>query len=164
MSPKEILAIAIKVLSLWLLCELFLHLPSIFLMLDMTNQGQFSEITIFIYIAFCLPFLVAGFIISKLLLSISNSILQKLPSENKIFIPEADHKFMLQICGLFFVVSGLTALPPSLTLLFHPENTDMPWHFYLEPMQNLFQITIGTWLTLHSSWWSLFLGKVRGRV
>lgn len=165
MSQKEILVIAIKVLSLWFLCQLFFYISSILpMMLDMLVQRQGEEFTVLVYIAFCLPFLVSGFIISKLLFSITNSVFEKLSSENTIFFAGSDHKFILQICGLFFVVSGLTALPTSLSFLLHPENTDMPWHFYLDPIQNLFQVAIGIWLALHSSWWSLFLGKMRGRV
>lgn len=164
MSQKEILYIAIKVLSLWFLCQVFLHVSSVlpFFLSTASIRLPGKEIPTWAYIAICLSFFVAGAIISQLLFSISNSALDKLSSDTDIFLSETGQKFILQISGLFFIITSLTWLPSSFSFLFTPQSNEFHWQYYFAPLRNLFQISIGLWLIIHPNWWIFLLSKFRG--
>ena len=165
MSQKEILSIAIKVFAIWFLCELFLHVSAVLpLTLSSMGRWQGNEIPTLFYIAICLTFLVSGFIIAKLLFSVSTSALDKLSSKTDIFLTETGHKFILQVCGLcFFALPSLIGFPSSFSFLVNPEAREIPWYYYFMPVQYLIQFVLGAWLIVHPSWWGLLLAKFRGR-
>ena len=164
MSQREILAIAIKVFSLWFLCWLFINVTSFIPMIASIGSWQGHEIPVWVYIAICSSFLLAGFIISKLLFSVSNSVLNKLSSENDISLSNTDHRFIFQVSGLFFIVSSLTWLPASVAFLFAPNIEGVNLGYLLDPFGKLLQLFIGIWLVAHPGWWGLLFRKMRGRV
>jgi hypothetical protein len=163
MSQKEIFAIALKVFSLWFLCWLFINMAPFLAMLSTVGKWQNQDIPSWAYLLISLSFLIAGFIISRLLFTVSHSVLHQLRSDNDSFLSERDHKFIFQVSGLFFIVGSLTLLPSSLAFLFihHPEGVKLS--YFLKPLGYLLQLLIGLWLVVHPSWWDWLFAKLRGR-
>ena len=159
MSKREILAIAIKVFSLWFCCQLFVQASTFSPWLMTLSTWKNSQIPVWVYVVFPTCFLLAGAIIALLLSRISNSVLSSLSSEQDVSI---NQKFLLQVVGLFFIVSGLTYLPSSASALISAK--EVQFSYYLRPFGYIVQLAIGLWLLVHSSWWVLLLNKLRGRV
>lgn len=163
MSQREVFAIAIKVFSLWFLCWLFMNVINVIPILSTLGSWRGNETPTWGYIAVSSSFLLSGFIISRLLFSVSNSILIKMSSDNDITLTESTHKFVLQVSGLFFIVDALISLPQSLVFILGEDIKGIQYAYLLNPFGYLLQATIGAWLVLHSSWWVLLFHKLRGR-
>ncbi len=163
MSQREIVAIAIKVFSLWFLCWLFIQVSSFIPMLATLGTWQGREVPVWVYAAICLSFLLAGLIIAALLFSVSTKALDSMSIETDIVISEENRKYILQVSGLFFVVSSLTWLPGSFIFLFHENHEASVLGLLLKPAGNLIQLIVGLWLVVHPSWWALAFRKLRGR-
>jgi hypothetical protein len=164
MSQREIIAIAIKVFSLWFLCWLFIQVSSFIPMLATLGSWQGREVPNWVYIAICFSFLLAGLIIAALLFSVSTKALDSMSIETDIVISEENRKYILQVSGLFFVVSSLTWLPSSFIFLFYENHETSVLGLLLKPAGNLIQLIVGLWLIVHPSWWALVFKKLRGRV
>jgi hypothetical protein len=163
MSQREIIAIAIKVFSLWFLCWLFIQISSFIPMLATLGSWQGREVPIWVYVAICFSFLLTGTIIAALLFSVSTKALDSMSIETDIVISEENRKYILQVSGLFFVVSSLTWLPSSFTFLFYEDRETSVLGLLLKPVGNLIQLIVGLWLIVHPSWWALVFKKLRGR-
>ncbi len=163
MSQKEILAIAIKVFSLWFLCWLFIQVATFIPFLTSLGIRSGHEVPSWAFLVICASFLASGFIIAKVLFSISSSALNRLSDEKDIFLSDTGQKYILQVFGFVFIASSLTWLPSSLYFLISPETREIHFHFFLKPFGHVLQLAIGTWLIAHPSWWTLLFSKLRGR-
>ena len=165
MSQREILAIAIKVFSLWFLCWLFISVASFVPALVTIDQLDDKDIPTWAYIAVCGSFVLAGTLIAALLFRISNSVLSKLSSESNINVSNDNQKFILQVCGLFFIISSLIWLPSSFSYLLHSANTPGVSYagYFFQAVGQSIKLIFGLWLVVHPRWWVFVLNKLRGR-
>ena len=86
-------------------------------------------------------------------------------SESAPVNPKQAKRFLLQLGGVYFLITALAYFPPSISFLWElkPAQESIPAHYFLRPYAYVFQIIIGAWLIFHPSWWSLLLSKLRGR-
>jgi hypothetical protein len=161
MGKREVLAIAIKVFSLWFICQLFIQAATFTPALMSLASWRGNQIPTWAYFAFPACFIIAGLIIALLLSKISNSVLNSFSTDSNIELNQTNQNFVLQIAGLFFIVSSLTYLPSTLSIFI--SSTDIKAGYYLRPLGYVIQFTIGLWLTIHPTWWVLLFNKFRGR-
>lgn len=165
MNTREVLAIAIKLFSIWVLVQIFWMSPSLVLLLGSMESWQGVVISEWVYVALMSVFILFGVLISIVLYKISNSVLTSNFSEKRIDVSDQSKKFLLQLGGVYFVVTTLVYFPPSIGFLWSvdPSQEGFPFHYFLRPLGYLIQLIIGLWLVLHPSWWSFMLSKLRGR-
>lgn len=165
MNTREVLAIAIKLFSIWVLVQTFWLSPSLVLLLGSVESFKGIIYSKWIYAAIISTFILVGFVISIVLYKVSNSILTSNFSENELDVSDHSKNFLLQLGGIYFVVTTLVYFPASIGFLWslRPEQEGIPFHYFLRPFGYLIQLFIGLWLILHPSWWSFMLNKFRGR-
>ncbi len=152
MNPKELMAIAVKVLALWFLCQLFLQAIA-FMFLAKEPTYKLSLLLAALYF-------IAGLIIYRMLFRISNSVLNSASSAIKINISDEQHMFIFQVVGLIFIVNSLIYIPSSLSFIFS-SHTDKAQ--FLMPLGYIFQLLIGLWLISNQKYWVDLFAKLRGR-
>ena len=165
MNTREVLAIAIKLFSIWVLVQTFWMSPSLIVFLGSIESWQGTAISEWVYVALISAFIFLGILIAIVLYKISNSVLTSSFSEKGIEVSDHSKKFLLQLGGVYFVVTTLVYFPPSIGFLWSlgPNQEGVPFHYFLMPLGYLIQLIVGLWLVLHPSWWSFMLSKLRGR-
>jgi len=165
MSTREVLAIAIKLFSIWVLVETFWMSPTLFALLTSIEHWQGNILPEWVYVTSIMAFICVGAAIAIALYKISNSILTTTPSNGDIEASEQTKRFLLQLGGVYFLITALVYFPPSISFIWQPNPAQegYSFHYFLRPFSYLFQALVGAWLVLHPSWWSLLLRKLRGR-
>lgn len=159
MNSREILAVAIKVFGLWFLCQLFIQAASFSPMLLSLGAWQNSTVPSWAIGALSVSFFVSGSIIAFILFRLGNNLLSSPPQKLAL---DLNHGFVLQVCGLFFMVNALIKFPSAINIFFipikHQEIT-----VYLPFVGYVVQFIIGSLLLVNSSWWVYIFKKLRGR-
>ncbi len=159
MNSREILSIAIKVFGLWFFAQLFIHVASFSPMLLSFGQWQDTTVPDWAIWLISASFFVSGLIISFIIFRLGNSALNN--TSNIEFSGALNQKFILQISGVFFIVSSLIHIPSTSRILF--STTDIELNYYLPLLGYFIQLIIGFLLVVHCSWWAHILLKLRGR-
>lgn len=162
MSTKEVTAIAIKLLALSLLVSVVLHAPRLILTISSMERMHGEEFQQNFYISVVSFFLVLGAVCSFALYKTSNSILKSIPEST----PESDpiyisEKFILQVAGVYFIVSALQAFP-SLAISFSSSPANMASYIgYF--IGHAFEVAVGLYLLVAPAVWVRAFNKLRGR-
>lgn len=162
MTTKEVTAIVLRLFSLWLLVQVILTVPS--LALYVTSMGQYQEQTVpaYVYIAMIGSFAVIGLIAASLIWRAARSALATEASEvGSSAVNDQSQRFLLQLGGVYFIVTSLAYLPRSLGFL--QTSIDVSYMNFLSPLGLLFQLLVGLALVVHSSLWVHLFAKLRGR-
>lgn len=165
MSTREVLAIAIKLFSIWVLVQVFWMSPGLIALLASIESWQGNVLPDWVYVASITAFIGVGAAIAIALYQISNSVLTTSPSKGDIEASEQTKRFLLQLGGVYFLITALVYFPPSISFIWQPNpaQESYPFHYFFRPFSNILQALVGLWLILHPSWWSLILHKFRGR-
>ena len=165
MSTREVLAIAIKLFSIWILVQVFWMSPTLIALLTTVESWQGNIMPEWVYVAFITAFICVGVAISVVLYQISNSVLTTTPSKGDIEASEQTKIFLLQLGGVYFLITAFVYFPPSISFIWQPNpaQESYPFYYFLTPFSHILQALAGAWLVLHPSWWSLLLRKLRGR-
>jgi cytochrome c biogenesis protein CcdA len=160
MTAKEITAIAIKFLAISLMISTVLHAPRLILAISAMEGMHNEKFESIFYIAVIGFFLILGFLSVFILYRVSNSILKSIPESNNdpVNISQA---FILQVVGVYFIVSALQAFP-SLSAYISP-NFEAKKHLgYF--VGYTFELAVGLHLLISPSVWVRLFNKLRGRV
>lgn len=161
MTIKEVTAIVLRLFSLWLLVQVILTVPS--LVMFMTSMGQHQEQAIpgYMYIAMTGGFIVIGLIAVYLIWRAAKSVLVYDSSGSDAVADDKSQKFLLQLGGVYFIVTSLAYLPRTLSFL--QSSLEVSYVHLMSPLGLLVQLFIGLTLVVHSSLWVHLLAKLRGR-
>ena len=130
MNTKEVTAIAIKLLALWLLIQVILYIPSLILIISTFGEINQNKVQLDFYVSVVVTFLVIGTVASFVLFRVSNSVLNKIPATTEIKHDGLSQQYILQVAGTFFIVSALSTLLSYSTVLLKEENFNISNYFY----------------------------------
>lgn len=161
METKEVTAVVIRFLAIWLLIQVILQAPSLILVINsiegFTQQGSDKNL----YITVVFSYLVVGSIASYLLYRVSNSILNSVPNTNNSDAGNISQQFLLQLGGVYFIVSGLLLMFSLLASSL--KQSSIPLESYIYMCGALFELAVGLTMLVKSNVWALWFNKLRGR-
>lgn len=163
MLPKQITAIALRLMALWLLVKLILSLPTLALMLGMAENvpDDSTQTPFLLLIGGCL---LVGLLAVWLIDRAANAALARMETaapEHTTKLDRSDQKLLFQLLGLYFLIGALAELPGALAFLPH-----MPldsWSSFLRPAGLFFQLSLGLWLIAGAAFWCSLFNRLRGR-
>jgi hypothetical protein len=158
MNTREITAIAIKLLAIWLLVHVIIYIPSLAVAFTSVQNFNQTELPQWLYYALVASSLIIGFLAAILLMRTSNSVLALTSTESTG--SNIDQTFLLQLAGIFFIVSVLAGLPGILLNLGKISSVETDTVFYLGG--KLFELGVGLYLLIKPSVWVRLLNRLRG--
>lgn len=161
MNSKQVTAIALRLISIWLLIQLILNLPSFIMLFAGMAQYQQQAIPHVVYAGMIGAFLLVGLVAAYLINKAATSVLTSVSKDSEKSLSADSQKILFQLAGLYFVVDAIVDLPRSLAFI--PNATDLSVSNALWPVGLVFQLAIGLWLVSNSSFWLTFFRKLRGR-
>jgi hypothetical protein len=159
MNTREVTAIAIKLLAIWLLVHVIVYIPSLALAFTGLQDFNQTELPQWLYYALVASSLIIGFLAAILLMRTSNSVLTSTSTE--LTASNIDQTFLLQLAGIFFIVTALAGLPGILLNLGEVSTVQTDIIFYLGG--KLFKLGVGLYLLIKPAVWTRLLNKLRGR-
>ena len=159
MSTREVTAIAIKLLAIWLLVHVVLYLPSVSTLFSSLQQYNQEELPKNMFLAIVVCFLVVGVIVAMLMVRLSNAVLDSVPSKSEN--SNLSEPFILQIAGVFFIVSALSALPGAVLGVSQQSSISNATYGYIAG--HGIELVVGLYLLVKPKVWVLWLNKFRGR-
>jgi hypothetical protein len=158
MNTREVTAIAIKLLAIWLLVHVIIYIPSLAVAFTSVQDFNQTELPQWLYYALVASSLIIGFLAAILLMRTSNSVLASTSTESTC--SNIDQTFLLQLAGIFFIVSALAGLPGILLNLGKISSVETDTVFYLGG--KLFELGVGLYLLIKPSVWVRLLNRLRG--
>lgn len=161
MNTKEITAIAIKFLAIWLLVQILLQVPSLLLVFNNIEGYVEKEFPINIYVSVVGSFLFIGSIASYLLFRVSNSVLNSMPNSSNSEPGNISQQFLMQLGGTYFIISSLMVILGAITSL----RAQVPTEFTnnLRLLGAFFELAVGLSMLIKSNVWVRWFAKLRGR-
>lgn len=160
MSPKDITAIAIKFFGIYLMVNVVLYFPSMIMSLTALEQYQEENFSSSIFITVVGSFILLGIVVSFVLIRLANSIASK-SMESAESPSTLSQEFLLQILGIYFIVSGLSVMPGYGISIFKSAEPDTTKLLY--GAGYLFQVAAGCYILIKPVVWGQWLNKLRGR-
>lgn len=170
MSTKEVAAISLKVLAIWLLVHMVFKLPQLsFLAVELQHSFGLETYPYNVFIGMIVTTVFFGSLACYLLFRISNSVLCSLNSDMEKDRSDLSQEFILQVAGVFFLVSALVVLPESIRSLYHaylatqefPTTHFAPMAFFLGVV---IKLMVGVGMIVGAKKCRAVLNKLRGRV
>lgn len=161
MNTKEITAIAIKLLAIWLLVNVVLHVPNLLLIFNTVASYKQEEMPKDLYISVVLSSLIIGIIASYLLFRSSNSVLNKLPNTNESDANNISQQFLLQLGGVYFIVSSLITLFSNLVGLKNLVAIETSNILFI--FGSIFELSVGLYMLIKPNILAYLFSKLRGR-
>ncbi len=161
MNTKEVTAIAIKFFAIWLLVQVILQVPSLLLVFNNIEGYVQQEFPHNLYVSVVGSFLLIGIIASFLLYRVSNSVLATLPETNENNKNNISQQFLLQLGGVYFIVSAILLFLGTFTNIRNTVSIEATSYLYI--IGALFELVIGITMLVKSSVWVHWLHKLRGR-
>ncbi len=160
MSPKDITSIAIKFFGIYLMVNVVLYFPTMIMSLTALEQYQDEKFSGSVFITVVGAFILLGIIVSFILIRLANSIASRTtePAESS---PTLSQEFLLQVLGVYFIVSGLSIMPGYSLSIFKGAASDTTKLLY--GAGYIFQVAVGSYLLIKPVVWGQWLNKLRGR-
>lgn len=159
MTSKHLTALAIKILAIWLLVNVVLCLPSVVMLSIPLSRLEGNSIPPNWSVFIMLGFIAAGMLVSFTMLKVSNSVLN---SVSEFAEPlSLSSVFVLQVVGLFFIVSALSLLPGQFLSIAKQPSIQLATYGYLAGQ--FFKIGIGAYLFVSPTVWLGWFNRLRGR-
>ena len=160
MSPKDITSIAIKFFGIYLMVNVVLYSPSMIMSLTALEQYKEESFSNSVYFTVVGAFILLGIGVSFILIRLSNSIASK-TTESTESQPTLSQEFLLQVLGVYFIVSGLSVMPGYSISFFTAAEPDIAKLLY--GAGYIFQVAVGCYLLIKPVVWGQWLNKLRGR-
>jgi len=160
MVIRQITAIALRLLAIWLLIQLILNLSSLIVLFANVEDYQQHEMPLFAYVSLIISFLAVGLVAAYLINKSANSVLDHAESQPETSLSNDSQKVLFQLAGFYFVVDAVSYLPRSLAFI--PKTEGLSLLNLLWPAGVALQLIIGLWLVGSSSFWVGVFHKLRG--
>ncbi|GAB2711966.1 hypothetical protein [Halomonas garicola] len=162
MLSKQITAVALRLMALWLLVKLILSLPTYAMMLGAAGtvpEDSAPALLLLLIGVFLLVGLLAAWLIHRAANAALARVEQAAPDATAALGPQ-DQKLLFQLLGLYFLIAALAGLPDALAFL--PYWPQASWQSFLRPAGLLFQLGMGLWLAAGASFWCRLFHRLRG--
>ncbi len=161
MSVKEIMAIAIKLMAISLMVGVVLHAPRLILTISTMERMHEDKFQPVFYISTVSLFILIGAIASAVLYKAANSVLKSLPCPNESDPVLATEKFILQVVGVYFIVSALQAFP-SIAIAYSSSSSNLTSNLSAF-IGYTFELAVGLYMLISPAVWAKAFQKLRGR-
>ena len=161
MVTQQITAIALRLLSIWLLIHIVLSLPSIVLSFQSFESFYQNEAPTLMFFGVVIAFYALGLLAVFLIFKAATSVLVHAKSDSALTLSEESQKVLFQLAGLYFVVNALAYLPRTFAPIV--SSVDLSLTPHLGSAGLLLQLFIGLWLASCSAFWLRLFQKLRGR-
>lgn len=159
MITQQITAVALKLIAIWLVLQMFLNVPSLVMLSTHLEQYQQKAIPAVIYFWMITCFLVVGLVAAYLVFKTAASVLATAKTDTPLSLGEDSQKILFQLAGIYFVVRSLAQLPASLSFIPIAPAVDMANILGLVGI--IIQLLAGLWLTLCSGFWVGLMQNLR---
>jgi hypothetical protein len=160
MNTKEITAVGIKFFAFWLLINTVSQVPKLVISFSTLSRIAEQEISQTNFISLMFISIFIGFISFYLLWKSSNSILNSIPSISEKESSKDSHAFLIQLGGVYFIISSVSAIMRSLPTYFY-ENVELTTYLFLVSL--VFEFIIGLTMLINSKGWVFLINRFRGR-
>lgn len=161
MSAKGIMAIAIKLMAIFLMVGVVLNAPRLILTISTMERMYENEFHPIFYISVVGFFILIGVVSAFVLYKVSNSVLSSIPEPDQSEPIYASEKFILQVFGVYFIVSALQTFP-SLAIAYSSSSNELVNHLG-HFIGYTFELLVGLWLLISPKAWLNIFNKLRGR-
>ena len=151
MITQQITAVALKIIAIWLMIQLFLNLPSLVMLMTSLEKYQQAAIPAVIYFWLVTCFLLIGLVSAYLIYKTAASVLVSAHTETAVTLSNDSQKLLLQLAGIYFVVRSIAQLPAALAFI--PVTPSINLANMLGLVGLVLQLIIGLWLMVRSSFW-----------
>jgi hypothetical protein len=165
MTTRQVLAIAIKLFSIWFLAQLFIEMTTFIPYLQETRSPITGEVPGWAYALVSCSIIFVGLLLCKVVFKLSNSVLQSSPKTGNLTIVHESQQFLFQLGGLYFLFTGVLGLVASLITFMYVQNHNagvFTIQDLIKPTSQILHCMIGLWLIFNSKWWALVFKKFRG--
>lgn len=159
MITQQITAVALKLIAIWLVLQMFLNIPSLVMLFTNLEQYQQKAIPAVIYFWMIACFLVIGLVAAYLVFKTAASVLTTAKTETTLALGEDSQKVLFQFAGIYFVVRSLAQLPASLAFIPVTPALDMANILGLTGI--IVQLMAGLWLVIYPGFWLRLCQKLR---
>ncbi|MCL4410679.1 MAG: hypothetical protein M1356_10310 [Gammaproteobacteria bacterium] len=161
MITQQITAIALRILSIWLLIHLLLSLPSVALMIPSFEMFHEQEAPRWMFFGIAGAFFVLGLVAVFIIFKLATSVLTRAKSDSALTLSDDSQKMLFQLAGLYFIVNALAYLPRTLVPI--SNIPDLSLAHFMTSAGLVLQLVIGLWLASRSSFWVGLFRRLRGR-
>jgi len=155
MTTRDVTAIAIRLLAIWMALEVFLFSPAFFSLFVQLEKSA----SIAYHVALLVAYFSVGLLLAFVLLRASNSVLRSSNSEaSGVSVSEG---FILQVAGAFFVVSAFEGLAGISMSIFKASGADARNLMYLAVYS--LEMIVGLAMVVKREVCVNLLRKLRGR-
>ena len=161
MTSRDITAVVLRLFSLWLLVQVILNVPALVMLLTSIEQYQGRVIPEYVHVLLVGGLVLLGLFAALLIWFAAGSALARCSGEGGEALDQEGRMFLLQLGGVYFMVTALADLPQSLGFLSYSSEfsyTDWLWTLGL-----VVQLCIGLSLAVAASQWKVLLATLRGR-
>ncbi|MFY0666335.1 MAG: hypothetical protein JXQ97_17065 [Natronospirillum sp.] len=152
MTTKTLTSLALRVFALWLLAQLIVNSAQFFAVITaLTGLAEHS-----LYPVYFLAFFGLGILAVWLLWRLSGSVLNRVGEDDQQPLPQGTQAFVLQILGVYFLVTALAYLPRHVVI-----SVDW-WKSVLPALGLLLKGALGLALVVRAPAWANLLTKLRG--
>jgi len=159
MTHKQLTALAIKILAIWLLVNVILYLPSVAMLSIPFSRLEGNPIPPSWSVLIMLGFIAAGILVSITMFRVSNAVLNNVSESSEL--SSLSPTFILQVVGLFFIVTALSILPGQFLSIAKQPSIQLSTYGYLAGQ--FFKIGIGAYLFVAPAVWLRWFNRLRGR-
>ncbi|WP_027950571.1 hypothetical protein [Haliea salexigens] len=155
MSTREVTAIAIKILAIWMALEVFLFSPvflSLFLQLKGSASITFQVLLVLVYFA-------VGLLLAFVLFQASSAVLRT--SDTQSSNVSVSEGFILQVAGAFFIVSAFEGLAGVSMTIVKASSAEAREVMYLAAYSS--ELIVGLVMTVKREVFVKFFRVLRGR-
>lgn len=159
MITQQITAVALKLIAIWLVLQMFLNIPSLVMLFTNLEQYQQKAIPAVIYFWMITCFLVIGLVAAYLIFKTAASVLASAKTETSLALAEDSQKVLFQFAGIYFVVRSLAQLPTSISFI--PVTPAIDTANALGLIGIIIQLLAGLWLVIYPGFWLKLLQGLR---
>ncbi|RYY80453.1 MAG: hypothetical protein EOO69_01945 [Moraxellaceae bacterium] len=157
MITQQITAVALKLIAIWLVLQMFLNIPSLVMLLTHLEQYQQKAIPAVIYFWMITCFLIIGLVAAYLIFKTATSVLTSAKTQTTLALGEDSQKVLFQFSGIYFVVRSLAQLPAAFAVI--PITPVVDLVNLLGFVGIVIQLLAGLWLVIYPGFW---LNLLRG--
>lgn len=161
MITQQMTAVALKLIAIWLVLQMFLNIPGLIMLFTHLEQYQQKTIPAVIYFWMITCFLVVGLVAAYLVSKTAASVLATAKTETTLALAEDSQKVLFQFAGIYFVVRSLAQLPAALAFIPMTPTVEMTSLLGLAGI--MLQLFAGLWLVIYPGFWLRLLQNLRNR-
>jgi hypothetical protein len=164
MTSREITALALRIIALYILVHAVLALPNLFSYLVVAQQSLTPEVPAWwIWMAGAIAIL-AALIIAVIVWVVAGRAVAATDHQSKSPLFDNIEPLVLSVVGLFFIMQALIQIGQVASGLFIRTGMGQPLlELQMRGAGYLFQLLVGLSLVLRPLWWTEFLPRFRER-